>query len=103
MITEKFASAVLALIASGTMLALSAGPARAESLAVRAPAADLATAAGRSEIDARVVRAANRVCATDEALPVGDYYAHKACASKAVAKARSQVAQRTTGMQLAAR
>lgn len=103
MFTEKLASAVLALIASGTMLAMSAGPARAESLEVRAPAAGLATATGRSAIDARVVRAANRVCATDEALPVSDYYARKACVSTAVAKARAQVAQRSTGMQLATR
>ncbi len=103
MFNNTFTSVVLALIASGTMLAMSAGPAYAASLEVRAPVSKLATASGRQAIDARVVRAANRVCATDVALPLGDYYAHKACVSSAIAKARTQIALRAGSVQLASR
>lgn len=103
MFSQKFTSAVLALVASGTMLAISAGPAQAASVEVRAPQSQLATVGGRSAIDARLAKAAERVCRADEALPLSDYAARKACASATLANARAHVAQVSTGMQLAAR
>lgn len=103
MFTEKFTSAVLALIASGTILAFSAGPAQAASVEVRAPQTQLATVGGRSAIDARLMKAAERVCRADEAQPLSDYAARKACAAATLANARAHVAQVSSAMQMAAR
>ena len=103
MTNQTFTSAVLALVASGTMLAFSAGPAQAASVEVRASQSQLVSASGRSAIDARLVKAAERVCRADEALPLSDYAARKACATATLAGARTKVAQVSSAMQMAAR
>lgn len=103
MFNQKFTAAVLALVASATALGISAGPAQAESVSVHTSNVQLATASGRSSVDARLVKAAERVCRADEALPLSDYAARRNCATAALANARARVAQISTGMQVATR
>jgi UrcA family protein len=111
MTMKPLMSLVLALAASATMLGIAAGPAEAatpgSTASVKVPVGqfELSTFDGRKAATARVVAAAERVCAEGgvDTLNVTEVAAFKLCVADAVVDARQQMAAIQTRAQLASR
>jgi UrcA family protein len=90
---NSMTSLVLAVLASGSILAFAAAPAEAASVDVAVSGYSLTSAQGRAAVDARVTAAAEKACdAGADIRDVAAWTAEKACVEKAIADARAQVA-----------
>lgn len=86
-------SLVLAVLASGSILAFAAAPAEAASVDVAVSGYSLTSAAGRAAVDARVAAAAEKACSSGADIrDVAAWKAEKACVDAAIADARAKVA-----------
>lgn len=96
-------SLVLAVLASGSILAFAAAPAEAAGVKVAVSGYSLATAQGRAAVDAKVEAAAEKACSTGADIrDVAAWSAEKACVEKAIADARAEVAALSSKTRMAA-
>jgi len=101
---STISGALFATVASATMLSFAIAPAHAASVPVTVAAHELATPEGRAQVDARIERAAARVCGvTNGRTPLAEQARTRACAVETLAAARSQVAVAKMKFQMAAR
>jgi UrcA family protein len=104
-------SLVLAVVASASVLAFAAGPAEAATPGTEVSARvsvgqfELSTFEGRQAATARVVAAAERICAEGgvDSKNITEVAAYKLCVADAVVDARQQMAAIQTRTQLASR
>ncbi|MCG2841747.1 UrcA family protein [Sandaracinobacter sp. RS1-74] len=98
-------SFALALVASGAMLGLAAGPAEAATETLTFHSSELATPAGRAQLETRVRYAAERVCGRGgvDWRNLREQADYRACVAQATAKAREDVAALRSETMLAAR
>lgn len=103
---NSFFGAAVALAATALTFGLSAGPALASpSVMVTVTAADLATAEGRTAVDARIARAAAKACGFDtNERDLGQRRLGHRCVADSVANAQATLAARQSSrIELAAR
>lgn len=111
MTTNPIMSLVLAVVASASVLGFAAGPAEAATpgteVSARVPVGqfELSTFDGRKAATARVVAAAERICAEGgvDGKNVTEVAAFKLCVADAVVDARRQMAAIESRTQLASR